>query len=150
MDLDLREGRAHVAYLRRPFDDAGLHAVPVGHEAKLVCLPLTHRLAGRPEVTRADLEGEPLLDGRTRPVSSLDEKFELIASGQAVALVPVSVADSHPRGDLMYRPVTDAPPVELCLAVAEDEHDPLVRDFLEVAVDTLRSRAESAPLLSHP
>ncbi|GHF41185.1 hypothetical protein GCM10010359_49750 [Streptomyces morookaense] len=68
--------------------------------------------AHRPEV---DLDGEPMLDGRVPRAYSLEEKFELIASGRAVALVPVSVAGSYSRPDLFYLTVTDAPPVETCL-----------------------------------
>nr|WP_308111501.1 hypothetical protein [Streptomyces sp. ET3-23] len=67
--------------------------------------------AHRPEV---DLDGEPMLDGRVPRAYSLEEKFELIASGRAVALVPVSVAGSYSRPDLFYLTVTDAPPVETC------------------------------------
>lgn len=44
-DAPLRDGRAHVGYLRRPFDDSGLHTVPIGHDTKVACLPVTHPLA---------------------------------------------------------------------------------------------------------
>ncbi|WP_345523070.1 hypothetical protein [Streptomyces echinatus] len=81
---------------------------------------MTHPLAGCRSLTLADLDGEPVLDGRTRRTSSLEEKFELIASGQGIALVPVSIAGTYSRPGLVYRAVTDAPPVETCLAVPED------------------------------
>ncbi|MER0478660.1 LysR family transcriptional regulator [Streptomyces sp. Edi2] len=137
-DAPLRDGRAHVGYLRRPFDDAGLRTVPIGHETKVACLPVTHRLAGRRTLTSAALDGEPVLDVRTRRTSSLEEKFELIASGQGLALVPLSVAASYSRPDLVYLPVTDAPPVETCLAVPEDNCAGPVPDFLNIATATLR------------
>ncbi|WP_079126218.1 LysR family transcriptional regulator [Streptomyces sp. ERV7] len=140
-DAPLRDGRAHVAYLRRPFDDAGLCTIPIGHETKVVCLPVTHPLAGRPALTSADLDGEPILGASTRRTSSLEEKFELIASGQGVALVPVSVARSYSRPDLVYRTVTDALPVETCLAVPENSCEGPVRDFLDIATATLRRHA---------
>lgn len=137
-DAPLRDGRAHVGYLRRPFDDAGLRTVPIGHETKVACLPVTHRLAGHRTLTSAALDGEPVLDVRTRRTSSLEEKFELIASGQGLALVPLSVAASYSRPDLVYLPVTDAPPVETCLAVPEDNCAGPVPDFLNIATATLR------------
>ncbi|MFD5465731.1 LysR family transcriptional regulator [Kitasatospora sp. NPDC127059] len=140
-DAPLRDGRAHVGYLRRPFDDTGLRTIPIGREAKVACLPATHRLAGRSSLTTADLDGEPILDGRARRPHTLDEKFELIAAGRGVALVPVSIAGSYSRPDLVYLPVTDFPPVETCLAVPEDGDRPgPVRDFLDLAVPVLRGR----------
>ncbi|MFI9723106.1 LysR family transcriptional regulator [Streptomyces sp. NPDC052396] len=140
-DAPLRDGRAHVGYLRRPFDDSGLRTIPVGSEAKVACLPVTHPLAGCRALTSADLDGEPILDGRTRRPSTLEEKFELIAAGQGIALVPVSVAGSYSRPDLVYRPVTDAPPVETCLAVLESGCAGPVPEFLDIATATLRRRS---------
>ncbi|MFK0258228.1 LysR family transcriptional regulator [Streptomyces sp. NPDC090445] len=137
-DAPLRDGRAHVGYLRRPFDDAGLRTIPIGHETKVACLPVTHPLAGRRALTSGDLEGEPVLDGRTRRTSSLEEKFELVASGQGIALVPVSIAGSYSRPDLVYLAVTDALPVETCLAVPEGSCAGPVTDFLDIATATLR------------
>ncbi|MFH9351973.1 LysR family transcriptional regulator [Kitasatospora sp. NPDC017646] len=139
----LRDGRAHVGYLRRPFDDTGLRTVPIGRETKVACLPVTHPLAARRSLTTADLDGEPVLDARARRTYTLDEKFELIAAGQGVALVPLSIAGSYTRPDLVYLPVTDFPPVETCLAVPEDgEGLGPVREFLELAVPALRSAAQ--------
>ncbi|MFF4219256.1 LysR family transcriptional regulator [Streptomyces nondiastaticus] len=137
-DAPLRDGRAHVAYLRRPFDDSGLRTVPIGHETKVACLPVTHPLAGRRALTSTDLDGEPILDAKTRRTSSLEEKFELIASGQGIALVPVSIANSYSRPDLVYRTVADALPVETCLAVPESSCPGLAPDFLDIATATLR------------
>jgi DNA-binding transcriptional LysR family regulator len=140
-DAPLRDGRAQVGFLRRPFDDTGLRTVPVGRETKVACLPAAHPLADRGHLTAADLEGEPILDARTRRTSSLDEKFELIASGQGIALVPLSVADAYPRRDLRYLPVTDSLPVETCLAVPEGDRSDLAREFMAVATATLRGPA---------
>lgn len=137
-DAPLRDGRAHVGYLRRPFDDSGLHTVPIGREPKVACVPAAHLLACRQELTRADLDGERMLDVPRRRTSSLEEKFELIASGHGIALVPLSVARSYSRPDLVHLPVTDAPQVETCLAVAADRREKPLRDFLRIATATLR------------
>jgi DNA-binding transcriptional LysR family regulator len=136
-DAPLRDGRAHVGYLRRPFDDTGLRAVPVGSEPKVACLPAAHPLAPRPALTWADLDGEPILDAQARRTSSVEEKFELIAAGHGIAVVPRSVARSYPRPDLVYRPVTDAVPVETCVVVAADRRERRVLDFAAVAAQTL-------------
>ncbi|MEV4443332.1 LysR family transcriptional regulator [Streptomyces sp. NPDC049577] len=139
-DAPLRDGRAQLGYLRRPFDDSGLRTVPIGHETKVACLPVTHPLAGRRALTSADLDGEPILGGRARRTSSLEEKFELIAAGQGIALVPVSIADSYSRPDLVYLTVTDALPVETCLAVPENNRVGPAPDFLDIATAALRRR----------
>ncbi|MCQ8771017.1 LysR family transcriptional regulator [Streptomyces telluris] len=149
-DAPLRDGRAHVGYLRHPFDDSGLRTVPIGHETKVVCLPVTHPLAGRRTLTSADLDGEPTLGVRTRRTSSVEEKFELIASGQGIAFVPVSVAGSYSRPDLVYLPVTDALPVETCLAAPESSCSGPVRDFLDIATATLRDHSGDATGAADP
>jgi DNA-binding transcriptional LysR family regulator len=136
-DAPLRDGRAHVGYLRRPFDDTGLRAVPVGSEQKVACLPAAHPLARRRALTLADLDGETILDAHARRTSSVEEKFELIAAGHGIAMVPRSVARSYSRADLVYRPVTDAPPVATCVVVAGDRRERRVLDFAAVAAETL-------------
>jgi DNA-binding transcriptional LysR family regulator len=138
-DAPLRDGRAQVGYLRRPFDDSGLHTIPIGHEPRVACMPAAHPLAGRDELTSADLSGERMLDAPTRRTSSLEEKFELIASGHGIALVPLSVARSYSGPGLAYLPVTDAPGIETCLAAPADRREKPLRDFLEIAIATLRS-----------
>ncbi|GAA2332809.1 LysR family transcriptional regulator [Streptomyces cuspidosporus] len=137
-DAPLRDGRAQVGYLRRPFNDSGLHTIPIGHEPRVACMPAAHPLAGRRKLTTADLDGERMLDAPTRRTSSLEEKFELIASGHGIALVPRSVARSYSRPDLVHLPVTDAPEAETYLAVAGDRREKPLRDFLEIATATLR------------
>ncbi|MET9532592.1 LysR family transcriptional regulator [Streptomyces sp. NPDC006649] len=137
-DAPLRDGRAQVGYLRRPFDGSGLHTIPIGHEPRVACMPTAHPLARREELTSADLADERMLDTPTRRTSSLEEKFELIASGHGIALVPLSVARSYSRPDLTHLPVTDAPEIETCLVVRADRRDKLLRDFQEIATATLR------------
>lgn len=136
-EAPLRDGRADVGYLRRPFDDAGLRVVPVGSEAKVACLPATHPLARRRSLLLADLADEPILDAWSRRTSSVEEKFELIAAGQGIAMVPRTVARSYSRPDLVYRRVGDAAPVQTCLVVLADRREQRVLDFVAVAAELL-------------
>ncbi|MFI6346126.1 LysR family transcriptional regulator [Streptomyces sp. NPDC050560] len=140
-DMPLRDGRAHVGFLRRPFDDTGLRTVPIGHERKVACVPVTHPLAGRATLGMADLEGEQILDVPTRRTSSVEEKFEHIAAGHGIALVPTGVARSYSRPDLVYLPVGDLPPVETCLAVVRGRRERRLLDFLRIATEALREPA---------
>ncbi|MEC3952662.1 LysR substrate-binding domain-containing protein [Nocardia sp. CDC153] len=137
-DTPLRDGRAQIGYLRKPFDDTGMRSIPVGYEPRVLCMPVTHPLASRPELTVADLEGEQILDFANRRTATLEEKFELIASGHGLALVPLSVARAYLRPDVVHVPVGDAPGAETCLVVAADNRDKLVREFLDIAMTTLR------------
>ncbi|MGI8881501.1 MAG: LysR family transcriptional regulator [Jatrophihabitans sp.] len=137
-DAPLRDGRADVGYLRRPFDDAGLRSTSIGSEPKVACLPTTHPLARRRALTLADLDGEAILDAQARRTSSVEEKFELVAAGHGIAMVPRSVARSYSRPDLVYRPITDAAPVATCLVVTKNRRERRVRDFVTVAAQLLR------------
>jgi DNA-binding transcriptional LysR family regulator len=138
-DAPLRDGRAHVGYLRRPFDDTGLRTISIGSDPKVICLPASHRLARRRTLTMADLDGESILNAQARRTSSIEEKFELIAAGDSIALVPRSVARSYSRPDLVYLPVTDAAPAETCVVVPADRRERRVLDFVAVAAQTLRA-----------
>ncbi|MFF9167814.1 MULTISPECIES: LysR family transcriptional regulator [unclassified Streptomyces] len=138
-DAPLRDGRAQVGYLWRTFDETGLRTIPIGREPRVACMPAVHPLANRPDITLADLDGERMMDAPTRRTSSLEEKFELIAAGQGIALVPRSVARSYSRDDLVHLPVTDAPGMETCLAVCADRREKPLRDFLAIATAILRN-----------
>jgi DNA-binding transcriptional LysR family regulator len=133
----LRDGRADVGFLRHPFDTDGIHTIPVGSEPKVVCLPTTHPLASRRRLTLAALDGETILDFQARRTATVEEKLELVAVGQGIALLPRSIARSYSRPDLVHRPVTDVPPTEICLAVLEARRDGHVNAFLTTATHTL-------------
>lgn len=137
-DAPLRDGRAQVGYLRRPFDDTGLRVVRVGSEPTVACLPKDHRLARRRKVTRADLEGESIHNAQARRSVSIEEKFELIASGRGIAVLPRNVARAYRRPDLVYPLVADAEPADTCVVTAAGRQDGIVLDFAAVAVERLR------------
>lgn len=56
----VRSGAADVAILRAPFDQRGLDTEVLLAEPRVAVLPAGHRLAGRRELRRADLAGEPM------------------------------------------------------------------------------------------
>jgi DNA-binding transcriptional LysR family regulator len=143
-DAPLRDGRADVGYLRRPFDDTGLRVVPVGSETMVACLPVSHPLARRRAIRMADLDGENVLDKPARRTSTVEEKFELIAVGDSVAVMPRCVAASYSRPDLVYLRVIDAEPVVTCIAVAKGRRERRLRDFVTLAVETLQKTALAA------
>ncbi|OXM67091.1 MULTISPECIES: LysR family transcriptional regulator [Amycolatopsis] len=136
----MRDGRADVGYLRQPFDATGLRTLRVGSEPKVVCLPAAHPLAKRRRVRYADLEGEHVIDGQDRRVSTIEEKLELVAAGRGVAMIPRSVARYYSRPDVIHRRIGDAEEFEICLAVADGHRRPHLEDLVTIAARTLSGK----------
>lgn len=63
--MALREGRADVAFVRLPLDDAtDVEVLPLGQDEQLVALPRHHRLAAQSRLSDADLVGEEMITWR--------------------------------------------------------------------------------------
>jgi DNA-binding transcriptional LysR family regulator len=152
----LLDGRIDVAYVRLPIDETGLRVTPLYTEPRVAVLPAGHRLAGKEEVTEADLAGEPLVwhaDPSTQPtrrphpnagyvVRGVDETLEHVAAGRGISFLARSatVFSSHP--DVIYVPIPDLAPDQVCLAMAASHSSPLVDDFFTAARATAEITAE--------
>jgi DNA-binding transcriptional LysR family regulator len=125
----LRDGRADVALLHRPFDStAGLDIEELSTHGQVVVLPAGHHLTDRSHLRMADvteLPGLPLPrwpnpdgtypDGPGPQVRDHTQLFQLIALGRASAILPESCR-AQLRGDLAAVPVLDAPTVTTVIA----------------------------------
>ncbi|MFJ6833403.1 LysR family transcriptional regulator [Streptomyces sp. NPDC091209] len=132
------DGTVDLAYVRRPIQEEGLALLPLFDEARVAMLPAAHRLAGKEELTLADLESETWLrysdpGPDDLPIRTIEEKFERVAGGAGITLVPESVAEQYSRPDITYVPVTDAPPDQVFLAWERSRRTPLIAAFAEVA-----------------
>jgi DNA-binding transcriptional LysR family regulator len=152
----LLDGRIDVGYVRLPIDETGLRVTPLYTEPRVAVLPAGHRLAGKEQITEADLAGEPLIwpgDTSTQPtrrphpnagylVRGVDETLEHVAAGRGISFLARSatVFNSHP--EVSFVPVTDLTPDQVCLAVAASRVSPLVDDFLTAAQATSGITAE--------
>src|SRR6201994_1429854 len=152
----LLDGRIDVGYVRLPIDEAGLRVTPLYTEPQVVVLPAGHRLAGKEQVTEADLASEPLVwagGASTQPtrrphpnagdlVRGVDEPLEHVAAGRGISFLPrpVTVFYSHP--EVSYVPIPDLAPAQVCLAVAASRTSPVVDDFLTAAQETAGITAE--------
>ncbi|MFJ8060589.1 LysR family transcriptional regulator [Streptomyces sp. NPDC096142] len=130
------DGTVDLAYLRRPIREDGLTLLPLFTETRVAMLPGDHRLAGKPDLVRADLDGETWLRYADPgpddvPIRSIEEKFEAVASGAGITLVPVSVAEQYSRPDITYVPVTDAEPDEVVLAWEAARRSALIAGFVQ-------------------
>lgn len=135
----LRDGRADLALLGSPHEGDGLELEPLISEPRVAALPIGHELAGRPGLRCHDFAGLPMPQwagsnptqraywaGQDRnpqrievtgpPVHDASEVLEAVALGQAVALIPASLASRNVREDIAYRPVHDASPYETMIA----------------------------------
>jgi len=129
---------------------------PLYTEPLMVVLPADHRLAGKEEVTEADLAGEPLVwhaDPSTQPtrrlhpdsglrVRGVEEKLEHVAAGRGISFVGRSETMFYSRPDISYVPIPELAPDQVCLAMAASRTSPLADDFFTAAQATAETTAD--------
>jgi DNA-binding transcriptional LysR family regulator len=158
----VRGGAADAAILRAPFDQRGLDTELLLTEPRVAVLPAGHRLAGRPELCRADLAGEPMPrwagqpgpaaasywtggdpPAGTRPgpeINDISQLIDAVALGNAVAYVPVSLAGQYRSAPgLAFVPVTDLTPSEVVAAWPDTSRSRVVAGFVRAAVEVAAS-----------
>ncbi|WP_019060405.1 LysR family transcriptional regulator [Streptomyces prunicolor] len=155
----LLEHRVDVVVGRLPFATEGLSVSVLYEESRVLLMPVGHRLAGKEYVTLDDIADEPVprfpdeefnavwrVDprpgGRPAPagpfVREFEDKLEVIAAGEAVALVPAGAVKKGLRLDLTTVPIEGAPPVPVVLATrAGEENRRLLAAFRACAEDHL-------------
>ena len=152
----LLDGRVDIGYVRLPIDETGLRVIPVYTEPRVAVLPVGHRLAGKEQVTEADLAGEPLLwdtDTSTQPtrrphpnagylVRGVDETLEHVAAGRGISFLARSATVFYSHPNISYVPVSDLAPDRVCLAVTASRTSPVVDDFVAAAQATAEITAE--------
>ncbi|MDH6624038.1 DNA-binding transcriptional LysR family regulator [Streptomyces sp. LBL] len=152
----LLDGRIDIGYVRLPIDEAGLRVTPLYAEPRVAVLPAGHRLAGKEQVTEADLAGEPLVwhaDPSTQPtrrphpnagyrVRGMDETLEYVAAGRGISFLARSATVFYSHPDVSYVPIPELAPDQVCLAVAALRTSPLVDDFFTAAQATAEITAE--------
>ncbi|QKG23652.1 LysR family transcriptional regulator [Actinomadura verrucosospora] len=148
----LRDGRADVGLLYAPFDDLdGLAHETLHVEDRVAVVPPGHRLAGRPSVRLADLDGETLPpwkgvpggDGTGPEVADALQLFHMVTVGRMIGVLPRSLVEPVPDG-LVCVPVSDAPPSRLVLAWNERDRRPLVASFAAAALRQRRHVPDGA------
>jgi len=167
----VRAGAADVAILRTPFDQRGLDTELLLTEPRVAVLPAGHPLAGRAELRRADLAGQPMprwagqadpaaaaywtgadapgLAGKqcadTPPgpeINDISQLLDAVTLGRAVAYVPISVAGQHRSADLVFVPVSDLSPSEVVAAWPDTSRSRAVAGFVLAAVEAAAHLAE--------
>jgi DNA-binding transcriptional LysR family regulator len=143
----LRDGRADVALLHRPFDStAGFDTEDLSTEGQVVILPAGHHLGGRPHLRMADVTALPGLpmprwpvpdgtypEGPGPQVRDHVQLFQLISLGRAAAVLPGSCRAGL-RHDLVAVPVLDAPAVTTVIAWPPHSRSRALADLIRVAL----------------
>ena len=146
--------RVDAAVTRLPFPTDQLHVTILYDEPRALLVPLDHRLAGKERVTLDDIADEPLPrlpdpvwnafwridprpDGRPAPdgplVEALEDKLELIASGQAVTIVSAGLRADRLRPDLTTIPLDGVEPSHVVLATRAGDNNRLLAAFRRAA-----------------
>jgi DNA-binding transcriptional LysR family regulator len=150
----LLDHRVDAVVTRLPVRTAGLHVTILYDEPRVLLVPLDHRLAGKESVSIDDIADEPIPrlpdpawnaywridprpDGSPAPdgplVEAIEDKNELIAAGQAVAVIPAGVAIGSPRPDLTTIPLDGVEPSHVVLATRAGDRGRLVAAFRKCA-----------------
>lgn len=130
----LSEGRADAVVVRRDPGIAAVQTALLGLEERVAALPSEHPLARKRSLRMADFAGErvalnsltgtttpalwtpPASPGSFREVEGTDEWLTVIAAGQALGLSSQATSVQYPRAGITFRPVVDAPPLQVWLA----------------------------------
>ena len=144
----LRDGRVDLALLPGHDDLTGFDTEVLLILDQVVVLPRGHRLADRDALVLADLDDEPNLHvpgagsaAASGPaVRDVGQLMQLVALGQAIALVPESVR-RNVRSDVVCVPVLDAPQTAILLAWPERTRSRAVAAFVRASTEVAAARA---------
>ncbi|MGP2439542.1 LysR family transcriptional regulator [Streptomyces sp. JW3] len=146
--------RVDAVVTRLPLRTEGLRVTVLYDEPRVLVVPVGHRLAGRESVTLDDIADEPLprasdpdwnafwrIDprpgGRPAPdgplIETVEDKTELVATGQAVAIVPAGEHLDRMRPGLTAVPLAGVEPSHVVLATRADDRSRLVAAFRRLA-----------------
>ena len=146
----LADERVDALIVRAPLPPSAgdVSTTPLYEEPRVLVVPRGHPLAGRASVTAEELAGQEeapcpfettdwtsyrLLGAGVPPIESYEDKLELVASGRAIAVIPVGDRRSSLRPDLVTVPIEDAPPSRVVLVSRRGDSNPMIEDLRRAA-----------------
>jgi len=140
----LSDKRVDALIARAPLPLAAddVFTTPLYEEPRMLAVHRGHPLADRASVTAEELAGEEeapctfetsdwtsyrILGAGVPPIESYEDKLELVASGRAIAVLPVGDRRSSLRPDLVTVPIEDAPPSQVVLVSRKGDPNPMIR-----------------------
>jgi DNA-binding transcriptional LysR family regulator len=164
----LVQGKVDAAILREPIALPHLRVARLYSETRMAAVPADGPLGERATLTLADLAEHPVtvntVSGTTtselwpdnaRPstvveVANTDDWLATIAAGRAVGVTTSATVDMHPHPAVSYRPLTDAPDVDVYLAWRTPPSHPAVAELLDLAKAVVVPGHESAQQRARP
>ncbi len=122
----LVDGEVDMCFVRLPLDDEGLHTIRLYEELPVAWVSKDHAVSAADEIVLADLADDDVL------VDVTPHAIDMVSIGEAVLHVPMSVARSQSRRDLVYRTITDAPSTTVALCWRKDNPNELVEEFIGI------------------
>ncbi|WP_328980392.1 LysR family transcriptional regulator [Streptomyces canus] len=147
---------ALIARAPLPLTADDVFTTPLYEEPRVLVIPRGHPLADRASVTAEELAGEEaapcafetgdwasyrILGAGVPPIESYEDKLELVASGRAIAVLPVGDRRSSLRPDLVTVPIEGAPPSQVVLASRKGDPNPMIRNLRLAAKAVLTATA---------
>lgn len=146
----LSDKRVDALIARAPLPLAAddVFTTPLYEEPRMLVVPRGHPLADRASVTAEELAGEEaapcpfetadwasyrILGADVPPIESYEDKLELVASGRAIAVLPVGDRRSSLRPDLVTVPIEGSPPSQVVLVSRKGDPNPMIRNLQLVA-----------------
>jgi DNA-binding transcriptional LysR family regulator len=155
----LIDHRVDAAITRLPLPTDRLHVTVLYEEARVLVVPVSHRLAGKESVTLDDFADEPLVrhadpafdafwridprpDGSPAPdgptAATVEDKLELVAAGDALTMAPLGDEHTSLRRDLTFVPICDVDPCRVVVATRANDTSPPIEQFRTVASTLLK------------
>jgi len=140
-------GDVDAAIVRLPIDRDGLNVIPLYEETTVVVCAADSALTAADELTAEDLLGEVRIvpgddvlsfdvagtaEPRFAAPATTGEAVEIVATGVAIVLVPMSLARLHHRKDVTFRPLVEAPASAVALAWPAEGATELVDTFVGI------------------
>ena len=142
----LSDKRVDALIARAPLPLAAddVFTTPLYEEPRMLVVPHGHPLADRASVTAEELAGETaapcafetadwtsyrILGADVPPIESYEDKLELVASGRAIAVLPVGDRRSSLRPDLVTVPIEGAPPSRVVLVSRKSDPNPMIMNL---------------------
>lgn len=122
----LDAGEVDLCFVRLPVDPAGLHLIRLYEEVPVAWVAKDHPLAPLDSVSTAELADYDV------QLEVDPHSIDLVVMAGAVLLVPMSIARTYSRRDLVYRPLTDAPTTTVALAWLVDAPHALTDEFIGI------------------
>ncbi|NRN70759.1 HTH-type transcriptional regulator alsR [Kibdelosporangium sp. 4NS15] len=150
----LLEHRVDAVVTRLPMRTGQLHVTVLYNEPRVLAVSVDHRLAGKESVTLDDIADEPMPqvpdpawnafwridprpDGSPAPggplVTSVEDKAEVVAAGQAATIIPAGEHTGRLRPDLVTIPLVGVEPSRVVLATRDGDRNRLVAAFRKLA-----------------